>query len=227
MSATDKFVDGIERLFNSNVITAGKDIRSFLIELSDDEKLRDVVRTSKEGFRFEEEFRRVFAEGNPLPSQDSKIVALITGLMYSIDIGKLSLGNLLFRLYPDCDGTTGYARFLSDFIKPFAESFVKLLVGEPLEDVKVPVNTVYDKMNDDVAAIIQDLISAVSALSLDKEIIDDIIDMASGLIYVLSYNDALLTKNSYFGLVNTLRLYDLEIPQESELKATLKLYGVL
>ena len=227
MSATDKFIDGIERLLNSNVITAGKDIRAFLIESSDDDKLREVVRTSKEGFRFEEEFRRVFAEGNPLPTQDGKIVALITGVMYSIDIGKLSLGNLLFRLYPDCDGTTGYANFLSDFIKPFAESFVKLLVGEPLEDVKAPKTTVYDKMNEDVTAVVKDLISAVGVLSLDKEIIDDIIDMASGLIYVLSYNDALLTRNSYYGLSNTLRLYDLEIPQESELKATLKLYGVL
>lgn len=227
MSATDKFIDGIERLLNSNVITAGKDIRAFLIELSGDDKLREVVVSSKEGFRYDDEFRRVFVDRNPLPNQDGKIVALITGLLFAIDVGKVSLGDLLFRLYPDCDGTKAYTRFMTDFIQPFAESFVKLLVGEPLEDVKAPVTSVYDKMNDDVKAMVNALIKSVSELDLEKETVDNISDLASGLIYVLSYNDALLTRNAYYGLRNTLRLHDLEMPEENELRATLKMYGVL
>ena len=227
MSSTDKFIDGIERLLNSNVITAGKDIRAFLIELSNDQKLRSVLTSAGDGFHYNEEFRRVFEEKNPLPSQDNKVVALIAGLLFSIDVGKTSLGNLLFRLYPNHDGASGYSKFLIDFIQPFAESFVKLLVGEPLEDVRVAKVSVYDKMNVDVKAIIIELIAAVRASGIDDENVDEIVDLANGLVYVLSFNDALLTRNAYYGLYNTIRYYGIDIPQASELQAILKLYGVL
>ena len=227
MDSVNKFVDGIERLLKSNVITAGKDVRAFLIELSEDDKLRDVVKSSSEGFRYPEEFKRVFIERNPLPTQDSKKVALITGLMYSIDLGKVSLGNMLYTLYPDCDGAKGYSRFMTDFIQPYAESFVKLLVGEPLDDVRTPKTAVYDKMNDDIVAVIDEIIAFVSTLDLEVGITNDVTELASGLKYTLTYNDALLTRNAYLGLQNTVKCYGIGIPKIEELRAILTLYGVL
>lgn len=226
MNATDKLIDGIGKLLQSNLLTAGRDIRAFLIALTENPELKEAVRTASDGFRFEEEFVRVFRDRQGLPRRNDRVVALMTALFYAIDTGELALADLLSLLYKD-SAADGYAAFLTEYVKPYAESFVRLLIGEPMEEVKVPKTTIYDKMNEDVAAIVSEMCDFLSGSDIPPDVAEDAVNAAKGLSYALPFNDALLTRNAYRGLDNTLRLYGIYTGREEALFRTLKLYGVL
>lgn len=227
MQTVDNFVDAMERLLNSNVITAGKEIRSFLIGITEDEGLKDVVRSCSNGYLINEDFKRVVVEHGPLPESDEKKVAFITALLFAIDTGKVDLSELVKMLFPTKSTSAGYDAFLSLILKPYAESFVNILVGEPVSDVTESQTPIYDKMNADVTAAARELIADVCSSNASEETKKAVKFAGNGLIYALTFNDAFLTEIAYAGLINALRLYNLKPDAESYLTSTLKLYGVL
>lgn len=227
MNATDSFVNGIEKLLQSNLLTAGREIRSFLILLAEDNILKETVRAVGEDFRFADEYRRIVIEKNGLPKQHDKVVAFVTALLFAVDTREIALADLVANLYPDCDQSTGYGKFITDYLMPYAENFVRLLIGEPVEEVRTPKATVYDKMNEDVTAIVKEITEVLNGSKIPADVIKEAQFAANGLIYALSFNDALLTRNAYLGFHNTLKLYGIYTGHEDDLARTLRLYGVL
>lgn len=224
MKAIDIFADGIEKLLSSNFLTAGREIRAFLELLADDEELKAALASSSDGFRFEEELNRAFGEKNGLPKRNDRTVALITALLYAIDTGRIPLADFLSATYPDRDGAAAYSQFLTDCIMPYAECFVKLLIGEPEEEIRIPQNKIFDKLREDVAAIAERL--CADALR-QNENAQKIVDASDGLLYALTFNDALLARYAYDGLNNALRLYGIRSDFEKDLGNLLRLYGII
>ena len=227
MKATELFINGIKNLLSSNFLTAGKDITEFLMLLSSDEELKSVLRTAHENCRFETEFERVFVRKNPLPKQNGKVVSLITNLLYRIDTGFVPLAELLNYIYPSLDKGDAYKSFLSDYVMPYAECFVNLLVGEPIEEVKEPNTSFFDKMNEDVKALCERFCNDLKSTSVPADKVVELTERTNGMVYSLSFKDSLLAKNAFCGLSNTLRLFGIKSEFEKELRQVLTLYGVL
>lgn len=226
-NTVDKFVDAVERLFESNLITAGREIRMFLISLTESEDAKDVIRSCSGGYLINEDYKRVVTEHGPLPASDEKKVAFITALLFAVDTGKLDLTELMRLLYPNSDSSTGYSKFLRDFIEPYAESFVNLIIGEPIPDVQETPTPTYDKMNSDVMAATNEIIAKISSSHYPDDVKENIKFAANGLMYALTFKDSFLTKIAYRGLTSTLRMYGIRLDAENYLTSTLRLYGVL
>ncbi len=228
MQTVNKFLDGVEKLLRSNVINAGREIRSFLITLTEDEGSKEVIRSCSIGYHLNEDYRRVVIEGGTLPVSDERKVAFVTSLLFAIDTKKIETSSLLKSLYPTLDVTEGYAQFLENFVKPYAESFVNLTIGEPIVEDTAPNTPVLDKMNDDVTAGVNELLSRMENSHYPEEAKSAVKFFSNGLVYTLSYKDALLTKITYFGLINTMRRYNVKLTEQEEyLTSVLRLYGVL
>ena len=85
MKVVNSFLNAMERLLDSNVITAGREIRSFLITLTEDEETKDILRSVSSGYLINEDYKRVVIERGQLPTSDSKKVAFVTALLNLLD----------------------------------------------------------------------------------------------------------------------------------------------
>lgn len=223
MKALDIFVNGIGRLLKSNLLSSGKEIRQFLMTVTEDETLKDILKSACADFETEKEFSRVLESGR-LPLKDEKLVAFVTSVLFMTDTGDLPLTDLLSILYPDGNE---YEHFLDNMIKPYAESFVNLIVGEPCDVFKEPEHMYSDKLNEDVSELAKQIKLSVKKSSLPQNAAENVISALEGLCYALPFNDLLLTRNAYSGFINTLRLYGINTDYENDLSRLLKLYGVL
>lgn len=227
MKATDDFIDAIERLLGSNVITAGREIRTFLITLTEGEETKDILRSVSRGYSINEDYRRVVIERGALPVSDEKKVAFCTALLFAIDTGRIDLSELMKKMYPDKDTVSAYSAFLCDVIRPYAESFVNLTIGEPVSDVEAPKTPAFDKMVSEATAAVNEIIAGASAEKTSEEAASAIKFAGNGLLYALTFKDSFLAEVAYKGLIATLRLYGVKSEAETLLNATLRLYGVL
>ncbi len=227
MKVVNNFVNSIKRLLDSNVITAGREIRSFLITLTEDEETKDILRAVSSGYSINEDYKRVIIERGPLPNSDAKKVAFVTALLFAIDTGRLDLSDLLKKLFPQLDTADGYSEFIKTFLRPYAESFVNLSIGEPIPDIKEPKTPILDKMESDVTAAVNEIIAKVSSEYQAEEIKSAVKFAGNGLIYALTFKDSFLTEIAYNGLMVTLRLYGVKTEAENLLTSTLRLYGVI
>ena len=227
MKVVNSFLNAIERLLDSNVITAGREIRSFLITLTEDEETKDILRSVSSGYLINEDYKRVVIERGQLPTSDSKKVAFVTALLFAIDTGRLDLSDLLKKLFPQLDTADGYSEFTKTFLRPYAESFVNLAIGEPIPDIKEPKTPILDKMESDVTAAVNEIIANVASSYQSEEIKANVKFAGNGLIYALTFKDSFLTEIAYNGLMVTLRLYGVKTEAENLLTSTLRLYGVI
>jgi len=226
-NTVDKFVDAIEKLLDSTMIIAGREIRLFLITMTEDEETKEAIRSCSGGYIINDDYKRVVLEHGALPSSDEKKVAFITALLFAVDTKKIDLTDLIKTLYPESDPNDGYSKFLSDFIQPYAESFVNILIGEPVPDVTVTPKPVFDKMNADVTSAVNELVRVVRNAPFSEEIKAEIKFAGNGLLYAITFNDSFLTEVAYRGLINALRLYNIKSEAEKYITSTLKLYGVI
>lgn len=227
MKVVNNFLNSIERLLDSNAITAGREIRSFLMSLAEDEETKEILRSVSSGYLINEDYKRVVTEHGSLPSSDAKKVAFVTALLFAIDTGRLDLSDLLKKLFPQLDTVDGYAEFMKTFLCPYAESFVNLAIGEPIPDVKEPKTPVLDKMESDVTAAVNEIIAKVTSKCQSEEIKSAVKFACNGLIYTLTFKDSFLTKIAYNGLISTLRLYGIKTEAENLVTSSLRLYGVI
>ncbi len=69
-NTVDKFVDAIETLLDSTMIIAGREIRSFLITMTENEETKAAIRSCSSGYIINDDYKRVVLEHGALPSSD-------------------------------------------------------------------------------------------------------------------------------------------------------------
>lgn len=226
VTTTDRFINAFARLLAGNFFTSATDVRHFLTALSNDPELRAVLTTSVDGFRSEDEYRKVFAQKQPLPDRPEKVVALVTAFLFRVDSNRVSLADELARLFPALDSANAYKAFGKEYLEPYAECFVSLLTGSPTDEVEEK-KPVYDKMNEDLTALLIEFEGEVKQQPLEDTIADELVDAIRGMKYALSFNDAILTAFSYHRIAYLTEQARLNLPAERELKSVLRLYGVM
>lgn len=226
MVQTSAFLSAVDELSNSKLLVADNYIRKTLIALTNDKECLAVLSECSKGFQFENEYIRYFVKSKTLPEDKSTVVALVTSLLYVIDGGSLRLNEFITDFAKTDDSEDAYKVFLDKIIKPYREAVVELVRGEPIEDVK-PTRPSYDKMNEDVAAVLDELIAQTEELKLEGAVYDDVIGAINGIRHAIVFSDALLTKTAFKGLFFALQSYRIRLSAMTDLMKILIIYGVL
>ncbi len=227
MQSYDKFSKKINAILNSNLLSSGNVIRNFLIFLANDETCREILHAANETVNLKAEYDKVFNEKLGLPKSPQKIVAVITGTLYFLDTAQVTVTSLLNALYKDKTKEAAYSLFLNDIIRPYADSFLKLIKGEPMEEFSVPKQSIFDKMSEDVKSVVREMKESLPKLKISQNGAAVIGETLDGLIYSLQYGDPVLTRYSFGGFLNALQLFGIKAGFEDDLTKILKLYGVL
>ena len=226
MTSSERFINAISALLNGNFFTSATDISHFLTTLAADADLRATLQTSVDGFRSEEDYKKVFFDNQPLPEQPEKVVAILTAFLFRVDANQVSLSDALSRLFPDLDSANAYKAFGKVYLQPYAESFITLLTGTATEDAEGP-KPVYDKMNEDIVTILEAMEQESRPLPLPDDLREELVDAIRGMKYALTFNDAILTAFSYHRIAFLTAKFQINLVAEQELRSVLVLYGVL
>ncbi|MBR1746726.1 MAG: hypothetical protein IJ735_00770 [Clostridia bacterium] len=226
MTTTDRFIDAVEALLSGNFFTSATDIRKFLTTVAEDAELREVLQTSVDAFRSEEDYKKVFFDRGALPDRPDKTVALVTAFLFRVDANRISLSDELSRLFPSLDSVSAYGAFCEKYLQPYAESFVTLLRGEATDAVEQS-KPAYDKMNEDLTAILDEAEREIKLSALAELDLTELLDAVRGLKYALAYDDAILTAFGYRRIAYLTERYGVPFPFYPALRDLLKLYGVL
>ncbi|NLL55832.1 MAG: hypothetical protein GX242_01290 [Clostridiales bacterium] len=222
-----KVVDNaIVEMMQTEIILADKSIKKVLVALS---KSSDYTRTLKEcakGFDFDREFKRYFEPKSNAP-QGRALVALIVGMLYKIDAGKLNFLDFLKFTYIDVDTTKSYRLFISEYIIPFVDTLNMLTFGQPYEEVSTPQINSYDKLKEEITWAINGIIKEQLNVD-DMEINEEVIAMLNGLCYSISFGDNIIIKTAFIGLKNTLVKYGINLNDRLDnIHTILTVYGVM
>lgn len=227
MESYDRFNKELNALLNSNLLSSVNVIRDFLIFLANDTTCREILREANEKVNLNAEYNRVFTENKGLPKSPEKIIAVITGALYFLDTAKVSITSFLKSVYPDKTSDAAYSEFLENFIRPYGENFLMQIKGEPIEEVRLPKQSVLDKMNEDVKSVLSEMKYNLKSLKITSIAADGIAESMDGLAYTLQYGDPILTRYAYVAFLTTLELFGVKCGFEEDLNKILKLYGVL
>ncbi len=227
MNGADNLIFSINELMKTNLLNSLEGIKKVLISIANEEELTKALKKAATGFDFNSEFEKAFIK-KQLPKDTNNYVALISATLYALDQGSIGLEELLSIIYPDIEASKAYASFLNELITRYRSEFINLVKGEPNEVVLDTKPKDLEKMNQEIKEYVRLLSAKIeSDKTLDKLIKEDALTCLYGLSYSLDYNDTLLLRVIYTGLINTFFLYRLNYEELKGLSRLLKLYGVL
>lgn len=228
MKDVENFTLAINELNKTNLLNALEGIKKLLIVIATAPKLTETLKKASIGFDFPTEFEKAFIKNHICYEDTERYVALVTALLYALDQNNIGLEELLNIVYPQVDKNKAYQAFLFDIILPFKESFIKLVDGQQKTVVKDTKPKDLEKINQDLKQYIKVICDKIESNDTFEQVAkDEALTALYGLNYTLSYNDALLTRIVYSGLINTLFLFRFDFQELDEIGNLLKLYGVL
>lgn len=224
----DNFITALNELQKTNLLNALEGIKKVLIVITSNKELTDALKKVSTGFDFSSEFERAFLKNNICFEDNEKYVALVTSLLYQLDIGNIKLEDFLSVAYPKYDKNKAYQTFLEIIMLPYGISFKALINGQLNSTVKDTKPKDLEKINQDIKLYINAICQKVECNdNIEKLAKDEALTALYGFNYVLGFDDTLLTRIVYSGLVNTLFLFRLSFEEMEEVAKLLKIYGVL
>ncbi len=218
----------LSELQKTNLLNAMVGIKKVLIIIATEKDLTETLKNASVGFDFGTEFERAFIKNSICFDDDERFVALVTALLYQLDIGNIKLEDFLSVAYPALDKKQAYQTFLEMIMLPYAQSFANLLSGQLNSGVRDTRPKDLEKINQDIKLYITSMCQKVENNdTLEKIEKEEALTALYGFNYALGYNDTLLTRIVYSGLVNTLFLFRLSFEEMEEVAKLLKIYGVL
>lgn len=219
--------NAIIEMMQTQVILADKGVKNVLKALSASEDYCRTIKECVKGFDFDREFCRYFEEEHSIPNNSHVLIALITGILYKIDSGKINILDLLKTAYPDMDTTKSYTLFLKDYIIPFVDAINLAAFGHPYDDVKLPKAGTYDKMKEEISWAVNRIIKERLSDN-ESDMNDELFTMLNGLSHSINFCDNQIIKVAYIGLKNTLIRYSINLGEELlNIKNILSIYGVM
>ncbi len=227
MNGIENFIFSVNELLKTNLLNAHEGIKKVLVTIANEEDFTKCLKKAATGFDFTTEFEKAFLK-KQLPNDSENFVALISATLYSIDNDSIGLEELLNIIYPSQETDKAYASFQKDIILSYKSEFLKLVKGEPNSVVLDTKPKDLEKMNQEIKEYVKLLSAKIeSDNDMEKLTKEDALTFLYGLSYALDYNDTLLIRIIYTGLVNTFFLYRLNYEELDGLARLLKIYGVL
>lgn len=228
MKDIDNFTLAINELNKTNLLNALEGIKKVLIVIATEPKLTETLRKATIGFDFPTAFENSFVKKHICYEDNEKYVALVASLLYALDINNIGLFELLDIIYPREDKNIAYQSLLKDIIIPFRDAFLIVHYGQQNTVVRETKPKDLEKINQDIKQYIKVMCDRIEQNPTIEQVTrDEALTALYGFNYAISYNDTLLTRIVYSGLVNTLFLFRLDYEEMNELSRLLKIYGVL
>ena len=139
-----KFNECINAFFNSRLIIVDRTIAEFLSTVVSTPELMQVVTECARTFNFKRELSNAVESDNlgtrfMLPHNKRHVVALVTGLLNEFDRKNMSIVDFVTGFYPADASHTSYMSFCENVLRPYAEAFRSLLIGEDPDENKAAV----------------------------------------------------------------------------------------
>ena len=234
-----KFNECINAFFNSRLIIVDRTIAEFLSTVVSTPELMQVVTECARTFNFKRELSNAVESDNlgtrfMLPHNKRHVVALVTGLLNEFDRKNMSIVDFVTGFYPADASHTSYMSFCENVLRPYAEAFRSLLIGEDPDENKAAVadersaSPINDKAKEDADYWLRVLIDNVIALNdVPDDYRREAVTMLKGMLYALELSNPLLIKLIWIGLKNTLGIYKLGMRELKEIETILLNYGVI
>lgn len=228
MKDIDHLKLAVSELAKTNLLNALEGIKKVLVVIASKPSLAEILKKSAVGFDFATEFEKIFVKKQLNSDDNAKYISLIAALLYQLDEQNISLEQLLNIAYPNIDKNKAYSMLLEKITMPFLQAYINLDNGQQKDLLMDAKPRDLDKINSDIKQYINVVISKVEHnINLDTAIKNEILSALYGLNYCLQYNDVVLTRVVYNGLINTLLLFQMSFDELAEIHKLLKLYGVL
>ncbi len=210
-SNLQKFNDATNAFYSSRLIIVDKVISDFLKTLVSDESYMYVIADATKTSDYRQEYQNAIVnDGNGisfrLPMNKRHVVSLVVGLLLEFDKKDLSIIEFVRKFYPAEASHDSYLAFCEYVIKPFADAFKSLYLGE--DDVyssttiadleEKPFNEKAKEDSDYWLRLAIDGIMSDNTLSGEKR--KDFITMIKGLMYVTELQNPLLIKLNWLGI---------------------------
>lgn len=236
-----KFNGAINAFYDSRLIIVDKVISGFLSTVVDTPDLIELVSDCAKTSNFRLEFNNavtVDKNGNPLfrlPHNPRHTVALVVGLLFEFDKKSMSMVEFVTKFYPAESSHDSYLAFLDNVMTPFADAFLKLLVGDRsietiadnATDRSVP-KVLNEKAREDCDYWVRMLMDAVIAANgVSDELREDSITMIKGMLYALDTGNPIIIKLVWIGMRNTLNIGNIGNRELNEIEAILVSYFII
>lgn len=216
----------IKDLYEAKLLMFDKHLALFLMRLSKNQRLMQLLKECNRDFYFEEEAEHLFFEGK-FPKNKKHFFALIVGLLAKADVGEITSSQLFTAIFPDAASPSdAFDLFRERILVPLESVVCALLQGEPVEE-EPEKNMIYDKMNEDIFGWL-DLLKEKLKYNplLDDKKLAEVFAMCDGFRYSLESSSLHIQKLVFLGLKNTLLKYRLFCKEIAEIDALFVLYGV-
>ncbi len=221
----------VHNLTKANILVLDKEISLFLSALATHQVFKDTITQCNHNYSFSADWQKLLLKKQfILPHNRQQKIAFIIGLLYKLDIKRISSIDMLKTFYPDyTDLQLAYNQFCIDIILPLEEAFIAILKGEPVEieqptaEEKTPI---LDKMNEDIQHWLSLILVTISQNKHNNHNEKELYFMIKGFSNILESNDINLIKLLWLGLKNTLYKYNLGLNEIDEIEKLFALYGL-
>ncbi|MEG1536403.1 MAG: hypothetical protein RR416_05475 [Clostridia bacterium] len=198
------FLEKANAVINSKYIMSGNNINILLKYIANTPSLMECISKCNQSFNFNQELdkagdKTIFR----LPSSKKKTVALVSGILYSIDRRELNFNAFLMKYFNQDDYEDSYKMFVKNIIIPYTEAFKDMLSAQSgdMEEEKIDsVVSLNESIKDQIypfIASLQELVAQDNYLKEAKK--SDYLSMLDGLQYAYEISNSKLIKIIWIG----------------------------
>lgn len=204
------FIERCRGMVNSKFVMSSNSISNILQLIASVPCLTNYVQICSQNFDFNKEYNKATASLDfILPSENKKIVAFVTNLLFMFDQKKLDLTKFIKTYYSTNDFELSYKTFCDKVINPYMIAFKDILLEEDKAAPDYLDNTnVTEFAKNQCMGVITSLISIVSQdNNLSDEKKSDFLTMLEGFFYSFEISRAQMIKVVWIGLKNIMSSY--------------------
>ena len=210
-SNLQKFNDAINAFYSSRLIIVDKAISDFLKTIVSDDSFMSIIADATKTFDYRQEYQNAIVTDENgisfrLPTNKRHLVSLVVGLLLEFDKKDLSIIEFVRKFYPAELSHDSYIAFCDCVIKPFADAFRSLYIGEDDLYSSTTIADFEEKPFNEKAKEDSDywlrltLDGVMSDNTISKEERKDFVTMLKGLMYVTELQNPLLIKLNWLGI---------------------------
>lgn len=206
------FREKCDEVVRSRYIMSGNSIVLLLRYLASSPELMEYVSKCNQGFRYREEYARATASILfRMPTQPSAIVALVTGMLYEIDRGRLNFNAFLMKFYANDDIEESYHLFCKGIIEPYARALGQVIergvehYEDAAGDSKLPVGEAIKEQIMPYLSAICEVVEADTSLADDRK--REMQIMTDGLRYAFELGSSKMIQTVFVGTKSVYSAY--------------------
>lgn len=199
-------------------------------------ELSDIVVESRRIADYNEEFAKATAAEIPklfkLPSDDRRLIVLVTGLLYEFDRETINMNTFIREYFSNLSIDSGFDAFCDNVLREYTEAFRTLLFKPQSAHYEDEESEADNRLSDKVVETLTPMLvqiteNVIADRSLSDKKRTELIDVLEGLYYILEDGNGKLLKAMWTGVKNTFigtKNYNSTLNAIDEILISYKLY---